>query len=259
MLCGYPSSLYLLALGYRKHGTGALNLRSAFSMSESLFDWQRSAIEDAFGVKVFNWYGNSEMCGHITECEHGTLHGRHEHSLIEVLDTEGHPCGPGETGRLVATGFHNRLFPLIRYDVGDEVTLSEATSCPCGRTGLLVRRIEGRNEDYIATPDGRLVGRLDHVFKDTVNVQEAQIVQREIDEVIFRIVKRPEYTTNDEQEVIRQGTLRLGSSIRIRVDYVDQIDRSASGKFRFIVSEIDQRALLKNLAETTAPGDASPP
>ena len=37
--------------------------------------------------------------------------------------------------------------------------------------------IDGRIEDYVLTPEGRLVGRLDHVFKEQYEIEEAQIVQ----------------------------------------------------------------------------------
>jgi phenylacetate-CoA ligase len=248
MLGGYPSSLYLLALAYRKYGRGTLRPRAVFTASETLFDRQREVMREAFGAPVFNWYGNSELCGHITECEAGRLHVRHEHSYVEVLDDRDAPCAPGETGRLVATGFHNRLFPLIRYDVGDRVTLSAEAKCPCGRTGRLIERIEGRQEDYVATPDGRLVGRLDHLFKDTLHVREAQIVQSCIEAIVLRIVKSPDYGAGDEEEIVRQARLRLGSTIRIVFEYVEFIERSPSGKYRFIVSKLDQQALLSNLS-----------
>lgn len=249
MLGGYPSSLYLLAQAYLKYGRGTLNLRSVFTASETLFDHQRAALREAFGAKVFNWYGNSEMCGLVTECESGRLHVRPEHSYLEVLDDLDQPCRPGETGRVVGTGFHNRLFPLIRYDVGDLVVLSQETACPCGRSGRLVSRIEGRQEDYIATPDGRLVGRLDHLFKDRVTVAEAQLVQSDRKEVVFRIVKLPGYDLNEERELSRRARWRLGSEIAIRFEYPDRIERGANGKFRFIRSELDQAALVRDLVD----------
>lgn len=252
MLAGYPSSLYLLARAYQQYGSGSLTLRSVFTASETLFDHQRDALRQAFGVKVFNWYGNSELCGLITECEQGRLHVRGEHSLLEVLDDRGHPCSPGETGRVIGTGFHNRLFPLIRYDVGDRVTLSTETQCPCGRHGRLVERIDGRREAYIATPDGRLVGRLDHLFKDRMTIAEAQLVQRDRSEVLFRIVKNADYDVNEEQELVRRARLRLGSNIRIRFEYPDRIERGPHGKFPFIRSDLDQADLVEELVDPAA-------
>ena len=251
MLGGYPSSLYLLALAYQRYGKGSLKLRAVFTASESLFENQRQVMNRVFGTKVFNWYGNSEMCGHITECEEGRLHTRYEHSLLEVLDAEGNPCGPGETGHIVATGFHNHAFPLIRYRVGDQVTLAEEQVCACGRSGLLIDRIEGRNEDYILTPEGRLIGRLDHLFKDSIHIEEAQIQQDRQEEVILRIVRGPAYGPEDEQHVVRQARQRLGSSITITFDYVDHIARTRSGKFRFVLSTVD---ITEHLRAFSSPG-----
>jgi phenylacetate-CoA ligase len=149
---------------------------------------------------------------------------------------------------VVCTGFGNYATPLIRYDVGDVAVQSRQAVCQCGRGGTLIDRIVGRTEDYVLTPDGRLVGRLDHLFKDAVRVKHAQIVQTEIDEVIIRIVKDHAYTMEDEQEILREARLRLGSSIDIRFEYVDEIPRTKNGKFRFIISNVKETALKQNLA-----------
>ncbi len=248
MLGGYPSSLYLLALAYEKFGTNKLQLKSITTSSETLFDWQREKIEKAFGAKVFNYYGSAETCANIVECEQGELHLKMEHSAVEILDEQNKPCKAGETGRLVCTGFDNYAFPLIRYDMGDVVTISENQTAKCGRGGLLIDSIIGRAEDYIFTPDGRFVGRLDHLFKDSVNVTEAQLYQKSIDEIICRIVKNERYSVEDEKQILDEARIRLGNKIKINFDYLDSIPRTKNGKFRFIVSELDQSKLLKSLA-----------
>ncbi|MFN2491445.1 MAG: phenylacetate--CoA ligase family protein [Pyrinomonadaceae bacterium] len=248
MLAGYPSSLYLLALGFEKFG-GKLNLRSISTSSETLLPRQRAKIENAFGAKVFDYYGQAENCAHIVECEAGERHAKPEYSAIEVLDKNNNPCGPGETGRLVCTGFSNKAFPLIRYDIGDVVTIAKNQVAKCGRGGLLIENILGRIEDYIATPEGRLVGRLDHLFKDSANVVEAQLFQENVDELICRILRTEDYSIEDEQAILEEARLRLGSAIRISFDYVDEIPRSANGKFQFVVSMIDQSKMLHEFAD----------
>ena len=89
------------------------------------------------------------------------------------------------------------------------------------------------------TPDGRFVGRLDHLFKSSLNVAEAQLVQKTTDKLTIRLVKRPGYSKEDEGAILEEAHDRLGSSIQIELDYVDRIPRESSGKLRFIVSEID--------------------
>jgi phenylacetate-CoA ligase len=243
MLSRYPSSIYLLTLAYKKYGRGNLSLKSIYTASETLLDHQRTTIEDAFQCKVFVWYGNSEMCANIVECEQGELHLKLEHSYVEILDEQDNPVAPKGKGRLVCSGFGNIAFPLIRYDIGDEVILSENQKSKCGRGGILIDKVIGRVEDYILTPDGRYVGRLDHLFKDTVNIIEAQIQQDSIDEIIIRIVPRNKHSKNDEEKIKREARSRLGKQIKLSFDYVQCIDRSSNGKFRFVISNLEKKQL----------------
>jgi len=243
LLHGYPSSIYLLALAYRKYKKGRLSLKAVYTSSETLLDFQRAAIEEAFGVKVYNWYGTSEMTANIVECECGELHVKSEHSYVEILNSYDVPCKPGETGRVVSTNFNNEAFPLIRYDIGDVVTVSINQVSKCGRSGLLIDHIQGRIEDYIITPEHRMIGRLDHLFKDAVNVMEAQIFQDNPEEITIRIVPSQLYKAADEITILNEARKRLGKSIRINFAYVDQIPRAASGKYKFIDSKIQPTGL----------------
>jgi phenylacetate-CoA ligase len=245
MLGGYPSSIYLLALAYEKFGRKNLKLESIFTSSETLLDFQRRKIEEAFDAKIFNLYGNTEKCAYIIECEKGELHLKLEHSAVEVLNESNTPCRAGETGRMVSTCFGNVAFPLIRYDVGDLVTISENQTAMCGRSGILIEKIIGRVEDYIVTPDGRFVGRLDHLFKDSLNIKEAQIVQRQKDEIVIRLVCEDSFGERDEQLILQEARLRLGAEIKIKFETVSEIARASNGKFRFIVSEIPREDLFR--------------
>lgn len=241
LIVGYPSSVYLLAIANERYGQ-RVRPRAVYTASETLFDFQRATIEESFGCKVFMWYGNSEMCANIVECERGKYHLKLEHSYVEVLNGRNQVVSEGEEGRLVCTGFGNYAFPLIRYSVGDVVVLSKQETCECGRGGRLVDRIEGRTEDYIVTPDGRVVGRLDHLFKDVTHVRLAQIEQNEVDEIVIRIVKDVKYNSEDEHDIVKQTRLRLGSNMRVRFEYVDEIGRTSSGKYRFIISNIQNKS-----------------
>lgn len=237
LISGYPSSLYLLALANQRLGY-RIYPRAIYTASETIFDFQRAAIEKSFNCKLFMWYGNTEMCANIVECEKGRYHMKLEHSYVELLDPYDKPVPPGSEGRLVCTAFGNYAMPLVRYNIGDIAIPSEVETCNCGRGGKLVERVVGRVEDYILTPDGRYVGRLDHLFKDAVNVKFAQVIQNKIDEVIIRVIKEQNYTQKDENEIYKESRLRLGSKINIVFEYVNEVERLSNGKFRFIVSNI---------------------
>lgn len=235
---GYPSSLYLIANYLLEHDIGTIRPKCVVSASETIFEHQRQTIESAFDCRLLMWYGNAEMCANIVECPDGGLHIKHEHSYVEFLDENYEPVEPGKPGRMVCTAFGNYAMPLIRYEIGD-VAIPLYRECICGRGGYVVEKVVGREEDYIVTPDGRLVGRLDHIFKDTLNVEEAQLIQEMVGKLTVKIVRRPGYSKDDERMILDEARNRLGNSIKIELDYVDRIPRTLSGKFRFIVSEVD--------------------
>lgn len=241
LIHGYPSALTLVARGVEADTVDdvvrPLTPRAIFTHSETLLDSQRELIERAFGCKVYNWYGTSEHLGNIVECEHGSLHVKEEHSYLEFVHADGTPARPGEVCEIWATGIGNLAMPFIRYRTGDSAILREGR-CPCGRAGRLVERVLGRIEDFVVTPDGRYVGRLDHVFKGADRVFEAQLVQDRVEELRVRIVPRPGFGEADRAAIEEELRFRLGPSIGLRFELVDAIERGANGKFRFVKSGV---------------------
>jgi phenylacetate-CoA ligase len=135
------------------------------------------------------------------------------------------------------TGLANDATPFLRYRVGDVGTRSKLP-CPCGRAGDSFIDVDGRIEDYVVTPDGRYVGRMDHVFKDQLDVAEAQILQNDADAIEVLVVRRPSYDDASERGLIKEFRSRLGERIRIDLRYVDAIARESNGKFRAVKSRV---------------------
>lgn len=240
LIHGYPSSIYLIAR-YILENSIRLQFRPRMiiTASETTLDFQKSAIEQAFGCKNYIWYGNTEYCGHITECPEGKLHIQPYHSFVRILNEDGIDVFPGEEGRIVATNFTNTVFPLINYDTGDVVRLSREQDCSCGRGGAIVDYIFGRMEDYIITPEGRYIGRLDHLFKDAKHVRNAQLEQNRLDELIVRIEKDDHYSTAIEEIILKEARNRLGGEMMIHFEYVTEIPKNKNGKFKFVVQNLD--------------------
>ena len=239
LIAGYPSSIYLLALVNRK-SKHKVTPKAVVTSSETLFQNQRAIIEDSFGCKAFIYYGSGERAAAIAECEKGKYHLRTEYSFMELVNQANKPVGKSEEGRMVCTAFGNYAIPLIRYDVGDVAKISNDTVCDCGRQGVIVENVVGRAEDFIFTPDNKYIGRLDHLFKDSLNVRMAQIIQETIDSIIIRIVKEPSYGRKDENEILKEARNRLGAAMKINFEYVDDITRSKSGKHQFIVQRLSK-------------------
>lgn len=246
LIHGYPSSIYLVALHLNDNRIGTIRPKAIFTSSETILEHQRAEIERAFGCRVFSYYGNAERAGYIGECEEGNFHAMAEHSIVEFLGEDGEPVGPGQQGVLVCTNIDNTAMPLIRYVTDDVVVPMPADQrCPCCRGGRLVESVLGRVEDYVVTPEGNYVGRLDHIFKGVRNVREAQIFQPSRERVVVRIVGDPAFGSEDRTTLVANARERLGRTIEIAVDLVDRIERTRTGKFKFIVSEVPREERLR--------------
>lgn len=234
---GYPSALYLLATWLLDHGVALAHPpRVTVTGAETLLPHQRRVIARAFRTEVADQYGASEHVGNISECELHTYHVDMEFGAVEFLPMDGMPAN---VRRIVCTAFRNPALPLIRYDIGDIATLPERDEpCACGRQAPTVEKIDGRIESYIVTPDGRQHGRLDFLFKESAHIEEAQLVQDAEDHLRVRVVRAPEYSSGDEEQLWKDLRAYLGDQIRIDLEYLDEIPRAANGKFRQIVSEV---------------------
>lgn len=121
LIDGYPSAFYVLA-GYILRKKTRLSLRpQAISLTaETLMDHQRSAIEEAFGCKVYNQYASSEGALWIVECYRGHCHLWLDTGVFEFINRQSMD-GETDISEIVMTSFRSFKTPLIRYQIGDWV------------------------------------------------------------------------------------------------------------------------------------------
>ena len=181
-LMAYAGTLELLAMA-ADEALPAPSLKAVVAISEQLTPSMRSFVERRFKVPVHQVYGLTEFGLVAVRCEAGRYHVHREHCLVEILDANGRPCAPGETGFIIVTGLQNFAMPLIRYNTGD---LAEATDgrCPCNRTLPSFGEIIGRYGRIAHLPPGTMLpvlalreaieGMPDHVMR---GLREFQIHQ----------------------------------------------------------------------------------
>jgi len=236
-LLGYTSALCSLARGILDRGGLDLQLKVVITNAEPLYAHQRELIAKAFGCPVRETYGMAEAVAAAGECEEGRLHLWPEAGVVEVLNAQGMAVAGPEPGDLVATGLLNTAMPLIRYRIGDRITLAAPeTRCLCGRSLPVVERIEGRCDDVLITRDGREVGRLDPVFKSTTAVREAQIIQESVDRVRILYVAGPGFGASDDASLRLRIRERLGD-VEVILEPVKSVPREANGKFRAVIRQ----------------------
>jgi phenylacetate-CoA ligase len=113
---------------------------------------QRQRIEQMLGVKAYNSFGMSEMCGPGVgfECkEQNGLHFWEDYYIVEIVDPETlEPVPDGEIGELILTSICREAMPLLRYRTRD-LTRILGRTCPCGRNHIRIDRMKGRSDDMM--------------------------------------------------------------------------------------------------------------
>jgi phenylacetate-CoA ligase len=110
----------------------------------------RERIEDAWGARVFDHAGSTEVGVFSYPCTvGGGLHVIEDEFLCEVLDERtGGEAPVGSQGELVLTALSRSGFPAIRFRGGDVVDLG--ARCPAGHDDVwLPNGIVGRTDDMV--------------------------------------------------------------------------------------------------------------
>lgn len=239
-LDGYPSTVYLLAK-YLQNNKKKMKLSAVLTSSETLFDFQRAVIEDSFQCDIFDYFGSAERVFFATECEkHEGHHVAAEYGITEIVDSNFSPVKPGQVGKVVATSLHNTVMPMIRYLTNDMTALKEQ-ACSCGRGLPLMEDVTTKAEDILTLRDGRLISPsvLTHPFKPLTSIEASQIIQEDLDSICVKLVVGPDFVASDEKILVHGLQERLGQDVRIRIEIVDELERTRSGKFKWVVSHVN--------------------
>ncbi len=239
---GYPSTVVILARYMREHGIEPFpTVRAILCGSENLYPWQRDLLTEAFGCRVFSWYGNSEQTVLAGECEESTrYHIFPEYGIVELIGQDGQPVEePGAMGEVVSTNLTNYICPLIRYRTMDVAVLG-TNSCACGRPYPMLERVEGRLQEFIVTKDHRLISMTAVNMHSDIfdNVVQFQFHQEMRGMALLRIVRKPGYSDRDTQRILRELNRKFDGNVDVTIRFVDEIPRTRSGKHRFLVQDL---------------------
>lgn len=238
---GYPSTVYLLARYLLSIGQ-TFPVKAVITGSETLYDFQRAAIEKAFDCRIFDYFAAAERVLFATECNHHE--GHHvsaEYGITEILDENHQPLPTGQQGLLVGTSLHNYGMPLIRY-ITNDISALKNRSCSCGRSLPLMEDVTTKAEDILALRDGRMISPsvLTHPFKPMHCVEQSQIIQEDYDRITIKIVPNGEFRPADSEHLIREFRARLGEDMHIQIETVQELPRTRSGKFKWVISRVDK-------------------
>jgi phenylacetate-CoA ligase len=216
-----------------------LGLKGLVAISEVVSDDASELLRQTFGCAIAQIYGCSEMGAVALQSpDDGTLLVCEENVLVEVIDDNGQPVKPGETGRVILTSLYNFATPFIRYEIGDYATSAEAS--PSGKAFMRLQRIEGRQRNALVTASGKRVWQsaitaaslLRHVA-----ATQFQIRQPAADLIEFLYVPANAKPA-DHAGLETYFADLLGRPVTLTLSAVDTMPRTAGGKYERIVSAV---------------------
>ncbi|SCF27592.1 phenylacetate--CoA ligase family protein [Micromonospora mirobrigensis] len=244
-ILAYPSILHRLA--YEKQA-GRLTIAPRIMLvgAEPLHPHMRETIEAAFGAPVIDFYGTSETW--MLACSYPgdeALHLVEDTVVYEPVDAHGAPVPPGElSAKLLVTNVVNKVFPLIRYEIADEVRFLD-TPNPGPWTGRRIAPVRGRHDDLFEYAGDVLV----HPYVFWTPLWDSHIAQYQVRQtpagadVIVEL--RSEYDLDHVRDALVAALREVGMADPVvTVRAVDVIERSrVSGKIRTFIPLPKPRAV----------------
>jgi phenylacetate-CoA ligase len=235
-IVGFPSTIYEIAYFASRENLKFNNIKAIFPTAEKLIDEQVELIQSVFGSPVIDQYASSEGAPFIFQCEKGSKHIDPLTGVFEVVDENLTPC---QSGQLLVTSFSTRGTPLVRYQIGDGITLSDE-KCTCGRNTQVVKSIDGRVNDYIYSKEtGKInLGNISNITKGINGINRFQLIQNQLDNLLLLIEGDISFNDSEKEKLIDALKERVGSKINIECKTVVKIEVEKSGKFSIVKNNI---------------------
>lgn len=239
LLSSYPSMLSVLG-DELVAGRLRIRPRALWSGGEELAAVERERLAQRFSCPVFDEYGASECMSIAFSCRAGSLHLNADWVILEPIDERGRllPPGVASAGTLL-TNLANRVQPLIRYELGDSITLLPGR-CGCG-CSLPRLRVEGRHDDLLRLESRRgqtvtiVPLAIESIVEDQAGVHQFQLSQISHDTLRIRLAASNPSDRRQAWHRVReclQSFLRNqgAGSTRIELDPLEPQANPVSGK-----------------------------
>jgi phenylacetate-coenzyme A ligase PaaK-like adenylate-forming protein len=249
-LTAYASMLHEIA---RAIEGGELSLKpdleEVVNISERLMPQARQHYTEIFGAPLLDNYSMGECLFLTNGCAaSGGMHVNADWAILEVVDEANEPVPAGEKGaRVLVTNLANYVQPIIRYEVGDILTMA-TKQCKCGNNMPLIDHVDGRDSDVFQVKTENGVRSLQPTIFELalgriLDVREYQLIQE--NDTQFRILIEPlpgKKVNREWVEKIMRDQLReyeLDEKLEITLEAVDRLTADGDQKFKRVVSRLN--------------------
>lgn len=209
-------------------------LKGVIMVSEPCSTHLRQQFEKLFDCPIRGRYGATEQ-GIIAQQCRDAYHVNPVSHIVELLNVhDDEPAPAGAVGRVVITSLSALAMPLIRYETGDLAV--EGYGCSCGRKGMVLTEVIGRQVEIITDTSGAKVLPLAfwNIVKHQEGVLQYQFVQKDRRDYEMRLRVSSDFKDLTDCEACLKNLLGQDANIEVRV--VDEIQLLPSGKRPFIIN-----------------------
>jgi len=244
ILYGYAHSVTEIVRYVSENNIDGLKIRLVVTTAEPLYKESRKLIENTLNCTVVDRYASREHGPMAQECRNGVMHYFGNSIYIE---TEKDHSDDKNSNDLLITDFWNKATPFIRYRIGDAGS-GLKMECLCGSNLPVLEAFEGRDTDFLIATDGSLVSgmSLHEVYYNESDkkfgrsaIDRVQFIQKDKNTILVKTVPGKFFQKEYEEPFITNilKTI-LGREMCAKFQYVDEIPKSASGKYRFVINEM---------------------
>ncbi len=250
LLHAYPSAALQLADHLVRSGRPwGLQLRGLLCGSERLTLPQKRLLEETFGCRVYRWYGHSERVVLAGEGRQSELfYFWPQYGFVEF----GPPDADG-LQEVIGTSLHNLVMPLVRYRTGDYVRVVPRG----GGTEFAwpaVSEIAGREQEYLVSASGRQISLTAvNMHSDVFDgLYALQFYQEEPGVAELRYVAGPQFRASCLTAIEAALLQKLGDDFRLVLRAVQETEKTARGKHRWLVSRLAEPSAGKRGSDRMA-------
>jgi len=241
-LYSYPSQLATLAEYCISNNIKILSIQKIICTGESLSNTHKEVIKHAWpNAQIADVYSTEEVSTIAQQCEkENNYHINTENVYIEIVDENGKPCKPYETGKILVTSLVNYATPLIRYEIGDYAEVGKP--CSCGINLPVLKKILGRKRNRLRLPTGEskfpYLGEREDFLKITQGkkARRFQLLQLSLKNLELKLVMDKPLSSTQENQFVTLLQKNLGYPFNISITYPENISVGPTGKFEEFVS-----------------------
>lgn len=187
---------------------------------------------------------SAERLGDLFDCSVGMEYGSVETAVVAHTHPEGgyrvfwrntllEAVGEGVQRRILVTALYPRCFPLVRYEIGDELEVADAAQPQVGLTRF--ERVIGRCNDYVELSDGSQIHSeaFSHAVRPCTAVRGFQVVQS--DSAIRIDLTAARELETAETAAMRERLTRIHPELEsITFQRVPHLEQTLAGKTRMV-------------------------